>query len=148
MKGEIYNVGLSEANVSKRELCQAIQKQLPDFVIIEPEIVGTFIPEFEVVITEEALTEEQVGQVIDEIMNASVEDVIYLIDTLSVEQLDQVFEEVSVEQLTEILDSLSVEEVLDVIENIESVDALMGIPVIVPCNVILNPGGNEPANTL
>jgi hypothetical protein len=60
-------------------------------------------------------------------MNASVEDVIYLIDTLSVEQLDQVFEEVSVEQLTEILDSLSAEEVLDVIENIESVDALENV---------------------
>jgi len=109
-----------------------VDTSLPDFEIIEteiiePEIIDTFIPEFEVVITEEVLTEEQVDQVIDEIMNASVEDVIYLIDTLSVEQLDQVFEEVSVEQLTEILDSLSVEEVLDVIENIESVDALENV---------------------
>jgi hypothetical protein len=109
-----------------------VDTSLPDFEIIEteiiePEIIDTFIPEFEVVITEEVLTEEQVDQVIDEIMNASVEDVIYLIDTLSVEQLDQVFEEVSVEQLTEILDSLSAEEVLDVIENIESVDALENV---------------------
>ena len=32
MKGQIYNVGLSDANVSKKELCQHIQKQLPDFV--------------------------------------------------------------------------------------------------------------------
>jgi len=109
-----------------------VDTSLPNFEIIdteisEPEIVDTFIPEFEVVITEEVLTEEQIGQVIDEIMNASVEDVIYLIDALSVEQLDQVFEEVSVEQLTEILDSLSVEEVLSVIENIESVDALENI---------------------
>jgi hypothetical protein len=109
-----------------------VNTSVPDFEIIEteivePEIVDTFIPEFEVIITEEVLTEEQVDQVIDEIMNAPVEDVIYLIETLSVEQLDQVFEEVSVEQLTEILDSLSVEEVLSVIENIESVDALENV---------------------
>ncbi len=31
MKGEPYNVGLSEANLSKEELCQAIQKEIPDF---------------------------------------------------------------------------------------------------------------------
>jgi len=35
MKGQIYNVGLSEANVSKKELCETIQKQLPNFVILE-----------------------------------------------------------------------------------------------------------------
>ena len=35
MKGQIYNVGLSDANVSKKELCELIQKQLPDFVFIE-----------------------------------------------------------------------------------------------------------------
>jgi nucleoside-diphosphate-sugar epimerase len=35
MKGQIYNVGLSEANVSKRELCEAIRKQVPDFVFID-----------------------------------------------------------------------------------------------------------------
>ncbi len=35
MKGQIYNVGLSDANVSKKELCQHIQKQLPDFVFLE-----------------------------------------------------------------------------------------------------------------
>ncbi|MBI3802788.1 MAG: NAD-dependent epimerase/dehydratase [Nitrospirae bacterium] len=35
MKGEAYNVGLSEANLSKLELCQAIQKQLSDFVFLE-----------------------------------------------------------------------------------------------------------------
>ena len=35
MRGQIYNVGLSEANVSKRELCQAIQKQLPEFVFLD-----------------------------------------------------------------------------------------------------------------
>ncbi len=35
MKGQIYNVGLSDANVSKRELCERIQKQIPDFVFLE-----------------------------------------------------------------------------------------------------------------
>jgi len=35
MKGQIYNVGLSEANVSKMELCEHIKKQIPDFTIME-----------------------------------------------------------------------------------------------------------------
>ena len=35
MKSQIYNVGLTEANVSKRELCQHIQKALPDFVFMD-----------------------------------------------------------------------------------------------------------------
>lgn len=35
MKGQIYNVGLSDANVSKKELCERIQKQCPDFVVID-----------------------------------------------------------------------------------------------------------------
>jgi nucleoside-diphosphate-sugar epimerase len=35
MKGEIYNVGLSDANVSKKELCERIQKYLPEFLIVD-----------------------------------------------------------------------------------------------------------------
>lgn len=35
MKGQIYNVGLSDANVSKRELCEHIQRQLPCFVFLD-----------------------------------------------------------------------------------------------------------------
>jgi nucleoside-diphosphate-sugar epimerase len=35
MKNQIYNVGLSDANVSKKELCEHIQRQVPDFVFIE-----------------------------------------------------------------------------------------------------------------
>ena len=38
MGGQVYNVGLSDANVSKYELCQAIQKRVPDFVFPEDEI--------------------------------------------------------------------------------------------------------------
>ena len=35
MKGQIYNVGLSTANVSKMELCEVIKKQIPQFTYIE-----------------------------------------------------------------------------------------------------------------
>lgn len=35
MKGEAYNVGLSDCNISKRELCVAIKKQLPRFYFSE-----------------------------------------------------------------------------------------------------------------
>jgi len=35
MKGQIYNVGLSTANVSKMELCRIIQKQIPEFSVVE-----------------------------------------------------------------------------------------------------------------
>lgn len=38
MKGRPYNVGLSDANLSKLELCQAIRKHIPDFVFSESEI--------------------------------------------------------------------------------------------------------------
>ena len=35
MKGEAYNVGLSEANLSKLELCAKIKEQVKDFVYLE-----------------------------------------------------------------------------------------------------------------
>ncbi len=35
MTGKIYNVGLSDANVSKKELCERIKRQCPEFVYIE-----------------------------------------------------------------------------------------------------------------
>lgn len=38
MKGQIYNVGLSDANVSKKELCEAIQRQIPRFTFVEAEL--------------------------------------------------------------------------------------------------------------
>ena len=38
MRGQIYNVGLSEANLSKMELCRQIQKHVPSFVIHESNI--------------------------------------------------------------------------------------------------------------
>ncbi len=38
MKNEPYNVGLSEANLSKMELCLEIKKQVPEFTIMESAI--------------------------------------------------------------------------------------------------------------
>ena len=38
MKSNIYNVGLSSANVSKLELCEIIKKQIPNFTIVEGDI--------------------------------------------------------------------------------------------------------------
>ncbi|MCB1189918.1 MAG: NAD(P)-dependent oxidoreductase [Leptospiraceae bacterium] len=38
MKNEPYNVGLSEANLSKLELCARIQEHLPEFVYLESEV--------------------------------------------------------------------------------------------------------------
>ena len=38
MRGQIYNVGLSSANVSKRELCDIIKTYVPRFEIVEAEI--------------------------------------------------------------------------------------------------------------
>lgn len=35
MRGRIFNAGLSDANLSKWELCQAIQRHLPGFVFLE-----------------------------------------------------------------------------------------------------------------
>jgi nucleoside-diphosphate-sugar epimerase len=35
MRGQVYNVGLSDANVSKRELCDTIKKFIPDFVYLD-----------------------------------------------------------------------------------------------------------------
>ena len=38
MRGQIYNVGLCSANLSKRELCEHIQKQIPSFTFVEAPI--------------------------------------------------------------------------------------------------------------
>jgi len=38
MKGEAYNVGLSDANLSKLELCARIKKHIPDFVYLESSV--------------------------------------------------------------------------------------------------------------
>ncbi len=38
MKGQAYNVGLSDANLSKWELCEEIKKLLPDFYFVDAKI--------------------------------------------------------------------------------------------------------------
>lgn len=38
MTGEPYNVGLSDANLSKRELCEEIKKQVPQLYVAEAEV--------------------------------------------------------------------------------------------------------------
>lgn len=38
MKNQTYNVGLSDANLSKLELCEEIKKQIPQFVFLESKI--------------------------------------------------------------------------------------------------------------
>ena len=38
MKGQAYNVGLSDANLSKKELCEEIKKQVPSFYFSEAEV--------------------------------------------------------------------------------------------------------------
>ena len=42
LSGQCFNLGFSEANLSKRQLCELIQSQLPDFVYLVSEI-GTDI---------------------------------------------------------------------------------------------------------
>jgi nucleoside-diphosphate-sugar epimerase len=38
MEGQVYNVGLSDANLSKLELCEKIKQYVPDFVFLEAPI--------------------------------------------------------------------------------------------------------------
>ncbi len=38
MKGQTYNVGLSDANLSKWELCEAIKKHIPEFTFLVSEV--------------------------------------------------------------------------------------------------------------
>jgi nucleoside-diphosphate-sugar epimerase len=38
MKGQIFNVGLSSANLSKRKLCEYIQKHIPSFTFLDSSI--------------------------------------------------------------------------------------------------------------
>ena len=38
MKGQIFNVGLSDANVSKKELCEIIKKQIQNFVFVDEKV--------------------------------------------------------------------------------------------------------------
>ena len=39
MRNQTYNIGLSDANLSKLELCEEIKKQVPNFHFVEAEIL-------------------------------------------------------------------------------------------------------------
>ena len=38
MRGQVYNVGLSDANLSKAQLCERIQRHVPEFYFVEAAI--------------------------------------------------------------------------------------------------------------
>jgi len=38
MRGQIYNVGMSDANLSKSELCQVLKRHIPEFYFVEAEV--------------------------------------------------------------------------------------------------------------
>ncbi|MFH1317534.1 MAG: NAD(P)-dependent oxidoreductase, partial [Candidatus Omnitrophota bacterium] len=54
MKNEAYNVGLSDANLSKWELCEQIKKQLPEFYFVEAK-VGEDIDKRDYVVSNEKI---------------------------------------------------------------------------------------------
>jgi len=54
MKDEPYNVGLSDANLSKLELCVKIKEQVPDFVFLE-EAVGKDIDRRDYIVSNEKI---------------------------------------------------------------------------------------------
>ena len=54
MKENVYNLGLDEANLSKRELCELIQKQIPDFYFTEAKI-GEDVDKRDYVVSNEKL---------------------------------------------------------------------------------------------
>lgn len=58
MRGEIYNLGLSDANLSKWELCEAIKKHVPNFVFMEASI-GEDIDKRDYIVSNEKI--EKIG---------------------------------------------------------------------------------------
>ena len=54
MKNQVYNVGLSNANLSKLGLCQEIKKQLPDFYFVEAK-VGSDIDKRDYIVSNEKI---------------------------------------------------------------------------------------------
>lgn len=73
MKGQAYNVGLSEANLSKLELCERIKKQLPNFVYVEAPI-GEDPDKRDYIVSNEKL--ERTGWKPDHSLDASIAELI------------------------------------------------------------------------
>lgn len=107
----------------------------PETVITEPEIVTT-IPDEVTTTTIEEVTTTTIPQedisvdmevILDEIINASTDEVIAVLSELSSEEVTSVIENISNDQLVEVLNNLSENEVLSLIESIDSPDALENI---------------------
>jgi nucleoside-diphosphate-sugar epimerase len=73
MKNEPYNVGLSEANLSKWELCEEIKKQVPDFYFTEAK-VGEDPDKRDYIVSNEKL--EATGWVADYSLQRSIAELI------------------------------------------------------------------------
>jgi nucleoside-diphosphate-sugar epimerase len=73
MKNEPYNVGLSEANLSKWELCEEIKKQVPDFYFTEAK-VGEDPDKRDYIVSNEKL--ESTGWVADYSLQRSIAELI------------------------------------------------------------------------
>ena len=73
MKDEIFNVGLTDANISKKELCEIIQKQLPDFVFVE-EPIGKDPDQRNYIVSNEKI--ELTGFKIEYPLNRGIEELI------------------------------------------------------------------------
>lgn len=73
MKGEPYNVGLSEANLSKLQLCEKIQSHVPGFVYLEAP-VGEDPDKRDYIVSNEKL--EKTGWTPDYSLDAGIQELI------------------------------------------------------------------------
>lgn len=73
MKDETYNVGLSDANISKWELCEEIKKQVPDFYFVEAEI-GEDMDKRDYIVSNEKI--EATGFLPDNSLQQGIEELI------------------------------------------------------------------------
>lgn len=73
MKDEPYNVGLSDANISKWELCEEIKKQVPDFYFVEAEI-GEDMDKRDYIVSNEKI--EATGFLPDNSLQQGIEELI------------------------------------------------------------------------
>lgn len=73
MKDQPYNVGLSDANLSKLELCAAIKKHISDFVYIEAEI-GEDPDKRDYIVSNEKI--EKTGYLPDYSLDAGIQELI------------------------------------------------------------------------
>jgi hypothetical protein len=93
----------------------------------EPDLEPSVEEEVQEEVIPEEITPEEVAVIVDQIIDASAEEVIAVLSALSGEEVTAVIENISAEQLSEVLDELPAEEVLSLIESIDSADALANV---------------------